>query len=98
MKSLKINHNWACTTNGRESSLDDNCDFKLGDRVTVSKELPENMAHFNSCGKSGVVTGRNLTTDCGIVDYGYYPIYVLHLDGEGESAWYPESTLVQERK
>lgn len=91
---LEIDHNWACTREGREKTLDDNCLFGIGARVRVIDELPEEMEHFDTRGKAGTVTGRNLTTDLGICNYGYYAMYTLHLDGIGASAWYPENTLI----
>ena len=92
---LNIPVNWAGTTKGREECLENSCKFKLGKRVCITNNFPENMSHFSSGGKSATVVGRDLATDYGICDYGYYPIYVLHIDGEGKSAWYPEDTLVK---
>ena len=89
---MDIDHNWSGGST-REATLESNCLFDIGARIRVSATLPENMRYFSSHGKVGTVTGRTLTTDYGIVDYGYYPEYVIHLDGEGPSAWYPESTL-----
>lgn len=90
---LNIAHNWAGTREGREKTLEDNCLFGIGSRIRVTDTLPENMSHFSTVGRVGTVTGRDLTTDFGICDYGYYPIYVIHIDGAGKSAWYPENTL-----
>ena len=91
---LEIDHNWAGSAD-REKTLEDNCFFGIGDRVRIGK-LPENMGHFGTEGKVGTVIGRTLTTDFGIVDYGYYATYVLHLDGIGNSAWYSENALEAE--
>ena len=91
---LEIDHNWAGTREGREKTLDDNCLFSIGARVRVTDELPKEMRFFDTNGKTGTVTGRDLTTDFGICNYGYYATYTLHLDGIGASAWYPENTLI----
>jgi hypothetical protein len=93
MKTFNIPHNWAGTGVDREMYLSDSCRFEIGDPVRVTGNLPGIMSHFGSEGKSAVVIKRDLTTDYGICDYGYYPIYVIHIDGEGASAWYPEDTL-----
>jgi len=90
---MEIDRNWAGTTKGREKTLDDSCLFGIGSRVRVAETLPKKMRFFTSRGCVGTVIGRDLVTNFGICDYGYYPIYVLHLDGVGESAWYPESVL-----
>lgn len=89
----RIECNWACTHEGREKTLEDNCIFGIGSRVRVAKDLPEDMRHFQSPNKVGTVIGRDLVTDFGICDHGYYAQYKLHLDGIGCSAWYPENTL-----
>ncbi len=91
---MNIPHNWACSKISRERTLSDSCAFRIGQGVRVNSDLPIEMKYFTSGGKSAVITGRDLTTDYGICDYGYYPIYRINIDDEGESAWYPESTLV----
>ena len=78
----------------RESTLELNCLFGIGSRVRVSDDLPPNMRYFKTGGCIGTVIGRDLTTDFGICDYGYYGLYIVNLDGIGESAWYPEDTLI----
>ena len=93
MTLLDIDYNWAGTCEGREKTLGDNCLFGIGSRVRVNDELPESMCYFFTAGNIGTVIGRTLTTDFGVCDYGYHAEYVLHLDGTGESAWYPENTL-----